>query len=254
MQIAICGYGKMGQRIRAKALEAGYTISSIIDPYSPLPEVTHKTLAKEALQAADVVIDFSHPSVVADNILIYGKAGLPAIIGTTGWYDKIEEIKSELEGFNPSILYSGNFSIGVALTLRLTEYAAKLFNHFDSYDVAVSEVHHKMKADSPSGTALMLANTLLENLDRKSSIDTECQHSKRGEEVIHLASERVGFVPGLHTVTFDSQVDTIQITHSARSRDGFAEGALKAAAWLYENPRQGFFSFETFVDYMLGDL
>jgi len=253
MRIAICGYGRMGQRIHVMALSQGFEVSAIIDPYSTLPGVTHKALDAAALQEADAVIDFSSPAGVVDNIIMYGRLGIPAVIGTTGWYDKLGMIKDVLSSERPSILYSGNFSIGVALTVKLAEYAAKLMDHFPSYDVSIHEVHHKMKADSPSGTALMLSDVLLDNMDRKKRIDTECQHSRREEDVIHISSERVGYVPGTHTITFDSEVDTITLTHTARSRDGFAEGAIKAASWLVKERKTGFFSFEDFVSYMLGE-
>ncbi len=251
MRIAICGYGRMGQRIRAKALSMGFEVSAIIDPYSNLSEVNHKVVDAEALQNSDVVIDFSSPAGVVDNIIMYGRLGIPAIIGTTGWYDKLDMVKDVLSSERPSILYSGNFSIGVALTVRLAEYAAKLINRFPSYDVSLHEIHHKMKADSPSGTALMLSEVLLENIDRKKRIDTVCQHSKREEDVFHLSSERGGYVSGTHTITFDSEVDTMTICHTARSRDGFAEGAIKAACWLVDEKKHGFYSFDDFVSYML---
>lgn len=252
MRIAISGYGRMGKRIRQMALERGYEVVAVIDPFSQDEEVTSKTLTVNALGEADVVIDFSVPSAVYDNIIMYAKTGIPAVIGTTGWHDSVDELKSLLEGEKYKILYSGNYSIGVAVTLKLAEAAAKLMNNLPTYDVSVHEVHHKEKADSPSGTALMLANVLKENMDRKTSIDTECQHSKRGEDVIHLSSERVGWNPGRHTITFDSEVDTIEITHQARSRDGFASGALYAASYLVSTDKEGFLTMDDFINDFLG--
>lgn len=253
MRIAISGYGKMGRRVRALALERGHQVVAIIDPLIEDAEVTSRTLTPLSLSDAEVVIDFTHPSVVADNILMYGKCGIPAVVGTTGWYEKKAQLEELLEGEKYRILYSGNFSLGVAAFMKITEYASTLFDKLDSYDVSVHEVHHNGKADSPSGTALMLTARLLENISRKESFDTECQHSKIGEGVIHVSSERVGHVPGIHTVTFDSAEDTITLTHSARSRDGFASGAIQAAAWLVGCGKDGFLTLDDFINDFLGE-
>lgn len=252
MRLAITGYGKMGQRIRALAAEAGHEVVAVIDPVSADPAVTSRTLTPQSIGEAEVVIDFTIPSVVTDNIIMYAKCGIPAVIGTTGWYEKLPELKEMLKDEKFQILYSGNFSIGVAAFLKITEYAARIFNKVERYDVSVHEIHHNSKADSPSGTAIMLADKLLENIDRKQSIDTETQHSRRGADVIHVSSQRVGYVPGTHTVTFDSPEDTVSLTHTARSRDGFASGALAAAAWLSNTDKHGFISMNDFINDFLG--
>ncbi|MCF0238033.1 MAG: 4-hydroxy-tetrahydrodipicolinate reductase [Sphaerochaetaceae bacterium] len=232
MRIAIIGYGKMGHMIRSKALEKGHEVVSIIDPYAPDAEVTAKELGLKALGKPDVVIDFSVPTTIVENILFYGKNSIPAVIGTTGWYNRIPEIKDKLNGFKYSIFYSGNFSIGVIASLKIVEYASKLMNNLNEYDVSVHEIHHNQKADSPSGTALMFANAILDNIERKGEIETEAVHEKISSKALHVSSQRVGFNPGSHTITFDSPEDVIVINHSARSREGFAKGAVVAAQWL----------------------
>lgn len=252
MRIAIVGYGRMGQRIHALALEAGHTVAAVIDPVSALPAVTHDHLDAEAVADAEVVIDFSSPAAAVDNILMYGRLGIPAVIGTTGWYDRAEEIRGLLEGEKYRILYSGNYSIGVAMLMKLTEAAAALADKVSAYDVSVHEVHHAAKADSPSGTGVMLADILLKGISRKNEVCTEALHAKRGDDVIHLSSERVGYVPGIHTITLDSPEDTITITHSARSRDGFARGAITAAAWLLGSSREGLLGMDDFINDFLG--
>lgn len=252
MRIAIVGYGRMGQRIRTVALENGHDVAAVVDPFSTLPEVTSDHLDAALVEDVDVVIDFSSPDGAVDNIIMYGRLGIPAVIGTTGWYDEIDRIRDILDGEKYRILYSGNYSIGVAAFLKITAYAASLADKLDNYDVSVHEVHHAAKADSPSGTGLMLARTLLDGIERKKEICTETLHSRREDDVIHLSSERVGYVPGIHTVTLDSQEDTITLTHSARNRDGFARGAVKAASWLLDTDKEGLLSMDDFINDYLG--
>ena len=188
-----------------------------------------------------------------ENIKKYVDLSIPAVIGTTGWYDKLDEVNSYVKENNGSILYSGNFSLGVAALLKIVSYASKLMNALPSYDVAVHEVHHNKKADSPSGTGLMVAEEIVKNLDRKDKIDCECQHEKIEPNVLHLSSSRVGSIPGIHEVIFDSDVDTITISHSARSRDGFASGALRAAKWLIAEKRAGLFSMDDLINNIFGE-
>lgn len=252
MNIAIAGFGRMGRKIQEKAVLSSHAIVSVIDIFSNDPQVTAREITAESLCGADVVIDFSAPATAVDNIRKYVDLGVPAVIGTTGWTGRLEEVREYVDAGNGTVLWSGNFSIGVAATLKIVSYASALMNALPAYDAAVFEAHHRMKADSPSGTALMLAEEVLRNLDRKTEIDTECQHSKIGENVLHLSSLRVGGVPGTHEVIFDSDVDTITISHEARSRDGFATGAVRAAEWLLEEGRKGLFSMDDFINSLLG--
>lgn len=253
MNIGIVGFGKMGKRIYDLAHESSYCVKAVIDSFSDDSRVTSKIIDKLSLKDVDVVIDFSSPVAAIENIKKYVDLSIPAVIGTTGWYDKIEEVKEYVNEHNGLILWSGNFSLGVAALLKIVSYASKLMNALPSYDVAVHEVHHNKKADSPSGTGLMLAKEIVNNLDRKDSIDSECQHEKINPNVLHLSSSRVGSIPGIHEVIFDSDVDTITITHSARSRDGFASGALRAALWLIGEKRVGLFSMDDLINNIVGE-
>ena len=148
-------------------------------------------------------------------------------------------------------IYSGNFSIGVQLFLALVSQAGRIINRIDSYDVAVSETHHREKADSPSGTALMTASKLLGAIDRKKGLQIGNPEGRIEKDMISISSSRVGYVPGIHTVTIDGPADTIEITHTARSREGFAEGAVRAARWIAGKPA-GIYTMDDFVADLIG--
>ena len=253
MKVAIVGYGKMGKLIRRAALESGYEVVAVIDPVALLPEVTDTHLDASTLNGCTVAIDFTHPSVVVDNIVLYARLGIPAVIGTTGWYDQVDEVRAAIDESSCSIIYSGNFSLGVALFFQVAKYAARLFGKTGLYDPFIQETHHAQKADSPSGTAVMLSQMVLDNTPSKSAIFSDTLHRRREDGEIHVSSARGGFVPGTHTVTFDSQDDTIELTHRARSREGFASGALKAASWITDG-RKGFFTLDAMLeDVFLGE-
>lgn len=252
MKIAIVGYGKMGKMIYSEALSLGHTIVSVIDSYASDKEVTNIKLDAKCVVNADCVIDFSSKEAIVDNILMYARLGIPSVIGTTGWHERIDEIKELCTGTDARILYSGNFSLGVAAFLKIAEASAKIFNKIDGYDFGVFEVHHNKKADSPSGTALLIANTLLDNLDNKNELCTDPLQQAKRNDVIQVSSLRVGSVPGFHEITIDSSIDTIKLSHDARSREGFTKGALKAAEWIV-NKANGFYSMDDFINELLGD-
>ncbi len=244
MNLALVGYGKMGKMIQAHALAQGHTIVSIIDPFE---EGFEKELTPKALNGCDVVIDFTHPDVVLEHIRFYAKHQIPAVIGTTGWYEHLHEVATLVNEAQATLLYSGNFSLGVALFLRSVKYAASLYGRTNRYDAGIIEVHHNKKADSPSGTASMLASAVMEGFPSKSRIEDETQHQRRSDEALHVASLRVGSVPGTHTVLFDSEEDTIELIHTARTRGGFASGAVAAAEWLRDQ-ESGLYTLEDMVD------
>jgi 4-hydroxy-tetrahydrodipicolinate reductase len=225
-KIALIGYGKMGRMVEDVAIQKGHTIFS-----------------KQDIHLADVCIDFSHPSVVLENIQMVAKAGKNLVVGTTGWYDHINQVQTLVEKTKIGFLYAPNFSIGVHLFLKMVSYAASLINQFDEYDVGVIESHHNKKADSPSGTANAICNVLLQNIDRKKTIVSD------GEQIspstLQVSSLRCGSIPGTHSVLFDSQADTITLTHQARNREGFARGAVSAAEWL--QGKKGFFTLEEMI-------
>lgn len=250
MRIAIVGYGRMGRMVHRAVLDSDNEVVAVIDPFVVDSAVTGKSLCVDALNGADVAIDFSSPDSVVDNIIFYGRCGIPAVIGTTGWYDRLAEIEGILEGCDPRIIYSGNFSIGVAVFLKTVDRISKLMDGLADYDVAITETHHTGKADSPSGTALMIADAVMSGMKRKKRILTGNSEGKISPEALQVSSVRVGKVPGIHEVVFDGPADTIVLTHTARSREGFARGAVLAAEWIRD--RHGIFKMDDFIDDLLG--
>lgn len=252
MNIAIVGFGKMGKKIYQVASEKDYKVTSIIDSMSTDSLVTDKEITTKSLSGCDVVIDFSHPSCIVGNIMFYLANGIPAVIGTTGWYEKIEELKGFAKAFpQSSIIYSGNFSIGVSLYREVIKLASSLFGKTGSYDVFANEIHHKEKADSPSGTAALISDIIIDNFDGKDKVVTQRLDRKIKDNEIHVSSTRGGWIPGTHTVVFDSPFDSIELTHRARTRDGFAIGAVLAAEWLMN--KKGFFTLDDFVETLINN-
>lgn len=229
MNIAIIGYGKMGKEIEAVARERNITVAKIFDAKN---NPDGSGLTKESLDRVDVCIEFTSPFSVLNNIHAIARAGKNVVVGTTGWYDKLSEVTQMVKKSKIALLYAPNFSLGVNLFYQIVYTAAKIFDRFEMYDVAISEIHHKEKADSPSGTALALGNIFTQNMHRKKEILHETAHSKIKPEQLHISSTRVGTVFGQHTVVLDSDADNIELTHRAKNRRGFALGALIAAEWL----------------------
>jgi len=245
MKIALIGFGGMGKTLYRIAMSRGHEVPVIIDPKDQ--SSTHKEISEEALKGVEIAIDFSSPDSVLANAKIATTAGTNLVIGTTGWYDQLPELKEILKENKIGLLWSSNFSIGVNLYFAIMEQAAKLINNFDEYDVWGHEIHHYNKADSPSGTAKTLEKILLDNIDRKTSVIEDRLNRKREPNEIHFSSVRGGLVNFGHTVGFDSEADTITITHSARNRDGYALGAIKAAEWL--NQKKGLFEMKDFLNF-----
>lgn len=257
MKIALIGYGGMGKTVRRIAEERGHEVAAIIDPHAS--EATAHEVTADALARIDVAIDFSLADAVLTNVRTCMEAGVNVVMGTTGWYDKIEEVRRMIEDpkkegreILPAVgfLWSSNFSIGVNLYFKIVDEAARLMNSFDEYDVWGHEIHHYNKADSPSGTAKTLSKILLDRLDRKTAMVDEKLNRKREQGEIHFSSVRGGAVNFAHTIGFDSAADRILITHEARNRDGYALGAVKAAEWLVG--KRGFFGMEDFLRESLG--
>lgn len=233
MKIGIIGQGAMGQAVEKMAVERGHEIN-LVD-----------FRQGDAVYGLDVVIDVSLGEAVLDNARGCAEAGVNLVIGTTGWQEKMEEVKAETSHIG--CLWSSNFSIGVNIYMRIVEEAAKLVNKFDEYDVWGHEMHHFNKADSPSGTAKSLEKILLENIDRKTEVIEEKLDRKPKSNEIHFSSLRAGAVNFAHTIGFDSAADKITITHEARSRDGYALGAVKAAEWL--GGKRGWFEMKDFLNF-----
>ena len=238
MKIALIGYGKMGQIIERFAIERGHEIVLKIGSTN-LDELTVSNLRK-----ADVAIDFSLPDVAIKNIYTCFEANVPLIVGTTGWYGQLQEIKNECLQGNHTLLYGSNFSIGVNLFFHINEVLAKMMNNYPAYDVQVEEIHHTQKLDAPSGTAMTIAEGIIENLDRKTEWINELSGQGLTEvmkkDQLLIASERIENIPGTHTVVYSSEVDEIELKHTANSRAGFALGAVVAAEWLQN--KQGFYN------------
>ena len=251
MRIALIGYGKMGRMIESLISESGeHEICAVIDPFSDDRNITGKEITEESINRADVAIDFTAPESAYGNIVRYAALPLPAVVGTTGWLDKLGDAEKLITESGTKLIYSGNFSIGVAVFLQIVRKAGAIISNIPSYDVAVREVHHRAKKDAPSGTAMMTAECLLGEIGRKKRI-VQYTGGKIDEDAIGITSERVGYVPGIHTVTIDGKADTIEITHTARSREGFASGAIKAAQWILTQDT-GIYTMDDFISSLIG--
>ncbi len=217
MKIALLGYGKMGKVIERIALERGHTIV--------LKKSSNDSF--EGLQNANVAIDFSVPDSAVAHISECLNNHIPIVCGTTGWlndYDKMVELCNSKNG---SFIYGSNFSLGVNIFFELNEYLAKMMNNLKQYNVSMEEIHHTQKLDAPSGTAISLANGIIKN-----SAFTNWTLENPTENEIHIEAKRIENVPGTHSVFYDSEVDQIEIKHTAHSREGFALGSVIAAEWL----------------------
>jgi 4-hydroxy-tetrahydrodipicolinate reductase len=247
MKIALIGYGKMGRMIEQIARAGGHTIAAIVDPFvkdTPTGIPVFKSISEANFDSADAAIEFSIPATACANITALAQRKIPTVAGTTGWLDKLDEVRKTVESANSALIWSSNFSIGVNLFFRIAWKAAELFNNFNEYDVGGVEVHHNKKLDSPSGTAKTLAEGVLSRIDRKNKIVWETLDRKPETDELHFPSLRMGAVPGTHSLFFDSQADTIEITHTARSRESFASGAVLAAQWLTAKERRGVFTID----------
>lgn len=218
MKIALLGYGKMGKLIEQEALKHGYTVTA---------KATKSGFAG-LLDEADICIDFSHANCLLEHLHIAGQASKNVVIGTTGWEEHLPAVKKLAENYGIGILYAPNFSLGIYLFRQIVQEAAKLIKLHTHYKVSGNEIHHKHKADAPSGTAKLLAQDLAEILERNTPLT--------------FSSERSGEIPGIHSVTFDCSTDTISFTHQAHNREGFALGALEAARWL--QGKKGFYTLD----------
>jgi 4-hydroxy-tetrahydrodipicolinate reductase len=227
MKIALLGYGKMGKTIEKIAIERGHEVVLKIN----------KDIKEQDLSIADVAIDFSVPAAAYENITSCFKNNVPVISGTTGWLDKYEQAKEICEKENGSFLYASNFSIGVNLFFELNSHLAKLIAPFREYEVDIEEIHHTQKLDAPSGTAISLAEQIIQNSDK-----TGWKLDKAEENEIPIIAKRIEDVPGTHVIAYRSPIDTIEIKHTAHSRQGFALGAVIAAEWIKD--KKGIFTMK----------
>lgn len=241
MKIALAGTGQMGAAVEAAASARGHVVASRFNSQHPV-----RSAAASDLAGADVIIDFSLPDLAVDHIGRYVKWGVPAVIGTTGWYDQLDEARSVVDRAGGSVLYAANFSLGVALLSRALQGLLPLLDRLDDFDVFLHEVHHTRKVDSPSGTAVMLGQMIVDGLERKSTIEAETVHGKIGPQSLHITSTRAGHVFGRHTIGIDGLYDEVTLEHRAKSRNGFGLGAVRAAEWLVG--RTGFYSLNDALD------
>lgn len=243
MKVAIVGYGKMGKQIEKVLMEKNIEIGSIIDKY--IKEARFSEINSRSLSDIDVAIDFTTPDEVLKNINSYIENNVSVVMGTTGWYNELKNVKN-LVGDKIGLIWSGNFSMGMNIFFRIIRDSAKIFNNFKEYDPMAYEIHHNQKKDSPSGTAQMIGNILIDELSHKNVIIEEKLDRKISKNEIHFASLRGGTIPGTHVVMFDSDADTIELKHTARNREGLARGAVLAAEWIKE--RKGFYSIDDLID------
>lgn len=233
MNIALIGYGKMGKTIEQLALAAGHQVVLRIDVNNGAD------LNSENLNQVDVAIEFTRPESAFQNIVCCLENGVPIVSGTTGWLDHLEEAKQLVEKYQGGLFYASNYSIGVNIFFALNRYLAKMMKQYGQYEVSMEEIHHTQKLDAPSGTAITLAEGILDELPHKKGwINTAATD---GED-LPIISKRIDKVPGTHEVAYQSTVDNITITHTAHSREGFARGALAAAEWMVG--KVGFYGME----------
>ncbi len=237
MKIALLGYGKMGQEIEKLAIKKGHEIVLIFDSLEDWENEDND------LSEADVAIDFSTPVSIFENIYHCFDAGIPIVIGTTGWLDDLEKVQQDCLTRGQSVFFAPNFSIGVNLFFSLNRYLANLMSQWEDYAVSIEETHHIHKQDAPSGTAIVLANDIIRNTERK---EKWVQEVVENPEELGIKSYRTDNVPGTHIVRYESEEDCIEIIHTAKSRRGFALGALMAAEWIIG--KKGFFDMKNLLD------
>ncbi len=222
MKIALLGYGKMGKVIEGIAQERNHEIVLKINSQN------RDLLTVENLRNADVAIDFSIPDTAFENVMIGLKAGIPVISGTTAWLDKLPEVEAFCKQGNGAFIYASNFSLGVNLFFELNKKLADLMAPHDMYDISMTEVHHTQKLDAPSGTAISLAEDLIEQVDRLNNWGLD----QKSEGVLNIHADRIDPAPGTHIVHCKSAIDSIEISHTAHNRSGFALGAVIASEWI----------------------
>lgn len=238
MKIALIGYGKMGHEIEKIALERGHEIVSIID------KDNQSDFDSPQFKSAEAAIEFSMPSSALDNYKKCFAANIPVVAGTTGWLEHIEDVKKACENGKQTFFYASNYSIGVNIFFALNKYLAKIMNNYPAYDVKMEEIHHIHKLDAPSGTAITLAEGVIENIDRKTTWKLE-KEEKPSDLAIHCIRE--GEVPGIHEIFYESQSDIISIKHDAKNRKGFALGAVMAAEFI--KGKKGFLGMNDMLNF-----
>ena len=229
----------MGQEIARLAEQRGHEIMAKFNGQNPLKATTN-------VDSIDVFIEFTHAEAVVENVRTVAQFEKPLVIGTTGWNEQFQDVEKIVKDTQIGLIYASNFSMGMNLFFKIVENAAVLFDKFEDFDPFIHEVHHKMKVDSPSGTALSLGKILLEKINRKSHILPGTSQGQISPDQLHITSTRTGNVPGTHIVGFESEADSIELKHTARNRRGFALGALYAAEWIIG--KTGVFTMDDFMN------
>lgn len=238
MKIALIGYGKMGKIIERIATARGHEIVSKIDVDN------QNDFESAAFASADVAIEFTAPQVAIANYRRAWKAGVPVVSGTTGWTSQLPEIKQEIAKNGYTLFWCSNFSLGVNIFFELNQHLARIMNNFPNYNVSLTETHHIHKLDAPSGTAVTLAEGILENIDRKESW---ILGNENAANELAIEAKREGEVAGIHTIKYESEADIIEITHNAKNREGFALGAVLAAEFTCG--KKGFLSMSDMLKF-----
>jgi len=233
MKMALIGTGKMGRMIESLATLKGH---EIVETYWDVRPLKSDAPTRNRLKDVSVLIDFSTAEAVPGNVQAAAEMRIPLVEGTTGWQDRLGEVESAVRQSGIGFVYASNFSIGVNLFYRIIEKAGTVFSSFEQYDPFIEESHHKFKKDAPSGTALEMEKLLKKSYPSKS---------------IPVSSVRAGYIPGEHSVGFDSSVDTVRLIHTATGREGLAEGALLASSWIAG--KTGFFQFKDVLDQILSE-
>lgn len=238
MKIALLGYGKMGKEIEKIALERGHEIVLKIDNENDWLK------QKQLLASADVAIEFSSPHSAMQNIFHSFDVNVPVVVGTTGWMEQLDHVKQVCEKNGQTLFYASNFSIGVNIFFEINNRLALLMKKQGEYNVKIEEIHHTEKLDSPSGTAIKLAEGIIEKSGKKKTWKNE---ATKDENILSIVSKRIDKVPGTHTVTWTSEIDDIELKHTAHSRKGFALGAVMAAEWVRD--KRGVFTMHDMLSF-----
>ncbi len=238
MNIALIGYGKMGQTIEKIAKDRGHVITAIVD------ERTETSITQLNPKETDVAIEFTHPGAAFYNLHECITMNIPVVSGTTGWLERYEEVKNYCDSLGGTLFCSSNFSLGVNLFLKINDYVAKLMSQHSGYGVQMEEIHHTQKKDAPSGTAITLAEGIIKNNDRFSGWVNQISDKEKDLSII---SKRIDEVPGTHAIIYKSEEDEITLTHTAHSRQGFALGAVLVAEWVHD--KSGVFTMDDFLGF-----
>jgi len=239
LKIIIIGYGKMGKEIETIALQKGHSIIHKID-------VSEDWKQLELISEADVAIDFSIPSIALENMRRCMSLMLPLVIGTTGWYDHMEEIEEEVRVTNSSILWASNFSLGVNILFHFNQQLAEIMSRFPEYEPHIHEIHHTQKLDAPSGTAISIANGIIGEYDHLENWKLQ-ENKEIKAPFLAISHERIGQITGTHEISYSNEIDQISLRHEAKNRKGFASGAVLAAEWLVG--KKGFYTMKDVLNF-----